>query len=134
MTEEVQNIATKEAKRKEKKRREMKTIGRVSLLVVLSLCVLVVVDAHICVWQPHQRGGPLSIEQPGDPSCYRPYPGILSFPFLSNRSFVRVLYSVRSARLDFSVTHLSSFFCLLSLWFLLNERILSKLLPPLLLV
>jgi hypothetical protein len=40
--------------------------------VVLAIFVSLV-HSHICVWEPRQRG-PMSIGQPGDPSCYRPYP------------------------------------------------------------
>jgi len=50
----------------------------VLLLSVLLFVFLstVVVDCHVCILQPHQRGN-LSILQPGDPSCFRrtPYCG-----------------------------------------------------------
>jgi len=42
------------------------------LSFLLSVTLLQVILAHLCVLDPPQRG-PLSIKMPGDSNCYRPY-------------------------------------------------------------
>eukprot|EP01121_Diplochlamys_sp_Union-15-3_P008786 TRINITY_DN2352_c0_g1_i1.p1 TRINITY_DN2352_c0_g1~~TRINITY_DN2352_c0_g1_i1.p1 ORF type:complete len:170 (-),score=21.40 TRINITY_DN2352_c0_g1_i1:30-539(-) len=44
----------------------------ISKVTVLFVSFILVVSAHICVWEPRQRGT-LSITTPGDDSCYRPF-------------------------------------------------------------
>ncbi len=42
------------------------------LAFLVSVTLLQVILAHLCILDPPQRG-PLSIKMPGDSNCYRPY-------------------------------------------------------------